>query len=44
MSAAEIGKNLNELVAFLSGTEWSDIPVPVRQRAALVLCLSLIHI
>lgn len=38
MSAIEIGQNLDDLVAFLIGTEWSDIPAPVQHRAALVLC------
>jgi len=38
MSADAIGKSLDELVAFLGGVEWSDIPADVQKRAALVLC------
>ena len=38
MSADEIGKSLDELVAFLGNVEWSDIPGDVQKRAALVLC------
>jgi len=38
MSATEIGTALAQLVAFTGGTEWADIPEPVRRRAALVLC------
>ena len=38
MSADQIGRALQELVAFTSGVEWADIPHPVQKRAALVLC------
>lgn len=38
MSAETIGAALKDLVAFTSAIEWTDIPIAVQQRAALVLC------
>lgn len=37
MSATEIGKGLEQLLAFCAGTEWADLPEAVQKRAALVL-------
>lgn len=37
MSADEVGKGLQRLMDFVARTEWSDLPDPVRRRAALVL-------
>ena len=37
MHAKSVASALEKLVAFISTTEWKDIPVPVQKRASLVL-------
>lgn len=38
MSATEIGKGLEQLLAFCAGTEWTDLPEAVQKGVALPSC------